>query len=270
MGMKLAHELNGIYWQEHCGTNEEDSNDVIVSVLRYGDSVSKRASAMMGFVGETYSGSGSRRSTDYNGATIRKRKRTETTTSISTYNTINNNDNNSSSSFNITIGDNEECQELRTKDGTTIDEHQQEHQEQPYINSLNGSGGNDIKSSSSSGNRNSVNSNNSINSNNHSNNNTKLRIMVSTDLASRGLDVNGITHVINFDLPCNADAYVHRGGRTGRIGNAGTIVSIVTPSQEFVLHRIANELGIASNNNNNNNNNGMKLLSRQKQKKSTE
>lgn len=48
-----------------------------------------------------------------------------------------------------------------------------------------------------------------------------FRILVSTDLASRGIDVKGITHVINYDLPVEKEAYVHRIGRTGRAGEKG-------------------------------------------------
>ena len=69
-----------------------------------------------------------------------------------------------------------------------------------------------------------------------------MRVLLSTDLAARGLDVSDITHVIHFDLPANADAYVHRSGRTGRLGRGGRVVSIITPEQEFVLQRLANKL----------------------------
>lgn len=46
----------------------------------------------------------------------------------------------------------------------------------------------------------------------------RVRILVATDVASRGLDVHDITHVFNFDFPCNIEEYVHRVGRTGRAG----------------------------------------------------
>lgn len=78
----------------------------------------------------------------------------------------------------------------------------------------------------------------------HNSTDDTLRLMLSTDLAARGLDIPELTHVIHFDLPADADTYVHRAGRTGRIGNAGSVLSIITPEQEFVLKRIANKLGV--------------------------
>ncbi|NWV46864.1 DDX43 helicase, partial [Daphoenositta chrysoptera] len=56
----------------------------------------------------------------------------------------------------------------------------------------------------------------------------KVRILVATDLASRGLDVHDITHVFNFDFPRNIEEYVHRVGRTGRAGRTGEAVTLVT------------------------------------------
>lgn len=70
------------------------------------------------------------------------------------------------------------------------------------------------------------------------------RILVSTDLAARGLDVTRITHTFNFDLPQDADKYLHRAGRAGRLGRVGVTVSIVGQGEEFVLDRFSNELGI--------------------------
>ncbi|XP_014804794.1 PREDICTED: probable ATP-dependent RNA helicase DDX43 [Calidris pugnax] len=58
----------------------------------------------------------------------------------------------------------------------------------------------------------------------------KVRILVATDLASRGLDVHDITHVFNFDFPRNIEEYVHRVGRTGRAGRTGEAVTLVTRS----------------------------------------
>ena len=57
----------------------------------------------------------------------------------------------------------------------------------------------------------------------------KFRLLVATDVAARGLDIRGISHVINFDLPMVAEDYIHRIGRTGRAGAEGTAISLVGP-----------------------------------------
>ena len=57
----------------------------------------------------------------------------------------------------------------------------------------------------------------------------KFRLLVATDVASRGLDIKGISHVINYDLPMVAEDYIHRIGRTGRAGATGTAISLVGP-----------------------------------------
>ena len=66
----------------------------------------------------------------------------------------------------------------------------------------------------------------------------KLQVLVATDVAARGLDIKGISHVINFDLPMQAEDYVHRIGRTGRGGATGTAVSLVGPKDWALLARI--------------------------------
>jgi hypothetical protein len=71
---------------------------------------------------------------------------------------------------------------------------------------------------------------------------TILRILLSSDLAARGLDIDEISHVFNFDLPDSSDTYVHRSGRTGRFGRDGMVVSLISAEQEFVLQRLANKL----------------------------
>ena len=74
-----------------------------------------------------------------------------------------------------------------------------------------------------------------------------LRVLLSEgDLGARGLDIADISHVINFDLPANADTYAHRAGRTGRFQRSGNVLSIVTQEQEFVLQRIMNKLNLPS------------------------
>ncbi len=71
----------------------------------------------------------------------------------------------------------------------------------------------------------------------------KLKVLVATDVAARGLDIRGITHVVNFDMPMQAEDYVHRIGRTGRGGATGTAISIVGPQDRMQLSRIEKLLG---------------------------
>ena len=66
----------------------------------------------------------------------------------------------------------------------------------------------------------------------------RVRTLVATDIAARGIDVDGITHVINFDLPHVPDTYVHRIGRTGRAGADGTAVSLCDASEVALLRDI--------------------------------
>jgi superfamily II DNA/RNA helicase len=64
-------------------------------------------------------------------------------------------------------------------------------------------------------------------------------------VAARGIDVNDVTHVINFDAPPDRDAYVHRVGRTGRAGRTGVGVTFVVPEQARDVERIARDLSLA-------------------------
>jgi len=64
----------------------------------------------------------------------------------------------------------------------------------------------------------------------------KLRFLVCTDVASRGIDISSLTHVINFDFPESPEAYVHRTGRTGRAGRTGTAISLITPADIGFLY----------------------------------
>ncbi|HEX4680339.1 MAG TPA: DEAD/DEAH box helicase [Gaiellaceae bacterium] len=73
----------------------------------------------------------------------------------------------------------------------------------------------------------------------------RVSTLVATDVAARGLDVDGITHVINFDPPHGDDDYVHRVGRTGRAGRSGTGVTFVTPEQRADVQKLAKNLGHA-------------------------
>lgn len=65
-----------------------------------------------------------------------------------------------------------------------------------------------------------------------------LEVLVATDVAARGLDIEGVTHVINFDVPWDPDSYVHRIGRTGRAGRAGDAITLVTPRDYRLLRTI--------------------------------
>lgn len=65
-----------------------------------------------------------------------------------------------------------------------------------------------------------------------------LRVLVATDIAARGIDVDKLSHVINYDLTQTAETYVHRIGRTGRAGSAGTAISICTPDERPLLNDI--------------------------------
>ena len=66
----------------------------------------------------------------------------------------------------------------------------------------------------------------------------KLDILVATDVAARGLDVDRITHVVNYDIPIDTESYVHRIGRTGRAGRSGAAISFVTPRERRLLDQI--------------------------------
>ena len=66
----------------------------------------------------------------------------------------------------------------------------------------------------------------------------KFRVMVATDIAARGIDVSGISHVINFDVPQQAEDYIHRIGRTGRAGETGDAITFVGSEEQQYLARI--------------------------------
>ena len=73
----------------------------------------------------------------------------------------------------------------------------------------------------------------------------RVRTLVATDVAARGIDVAGISHVINFDLPRQADDYVHRIGRTGRAGATGIAVSLANHAERGALRQIERYTGAA-------------------------
>ena len=66
----------------------------------------------------------------------------------------------------------------------------------------------------------------------------RVRVVVATDVAARGLDIDHISHVVNFDLPNDLDTYVHRIGRTGRAGRSGEALMLITPQQRGRLRMI--------------------------------
>jgi ATP-dependent RNA helicase DeaD len=65
-----------------------------------------------------------------------------------------------------------------------------------------------------------------------------IKVLVATDVAARGLDIDDISHVINYDLPDDEEVYVHRIGRTGRAGKTGIAITLVTPSEQWRLRKI--------------------------------
>ena len=66
----------------------------------------------------------------------------------------------------------------------------------------------------------------------------KLKVLVATDVAARGLDIDDISHVFNYDLPPDPEVYVHRIGRTGRAGKTGIAITLLTPKERWGLNRI--------------------------------
>jgi ATP-dependent RNA helicase RhlE len=73
----------------------------------------------------------------------------------------------------------------------------------------------------------------------------KVTTLVATDVAARGIDVNSVTHVINFDAPADRDTYVHRIGRTGRAGSTGVGITFFKPDEAKEIRRMATDLGLA-------------------------
>jgi len=69
----------------------------------------------------------------------------------------------------------------------------------------------------------------------------EVPILVATDVAARGIDVRGISHVVNLDMPRGAETYVHRSGRTGRAGQDGTVVNLVTPHDRSKIRNLERE-----------------------------
>jgi len=68
-------------------------------------------------------------------------------------------------------------------------------------------------------------------------------VLVATDIAARGIDVSGISHVINFDMPATAETYTHRTGRTGRASCSGEACTFATPDDNKMTRAIERSLG---------------------------
>ncbi|MBF0847028.1 C-terminal helicase domain-containing protein, partial [Streptococcus danieliae] len=73
--------------------------------------------------------------------------------------------------------------------------------------------------------------------------NNTIQILVATDVAARGIDISGVTHVYNFDMPQDTESYTHRIGRTGRAGNSGVAVTFLNPVEMPYLRDIESKKG---------------------------
>lgn len=71
----------------------------------------------------------------------------------------------------------------------------------------------------------------------------KIRVLVATDVAARGIDVDGVTHVINYDFPEQSEDYIHRIGRTGRAGVKGAAITFVSPANQQALKKVEKLIG---------------------------
>jgi ATP-dependent RNA helicase RhlE len=72
----------------------------------------------------------------------------------------------------------------------------------------------------------------------------KIKVLIATDIAARGIDVQGVSHVINYDLPVEAESYVHRIGRTARAGRDGDAISFCDETEYDALKRIEKLIGL--------------------------
>jgi superfamily II DNA/RNA helicase len=72
----------------------------------------------------------------------------------------------------------------------------------------------------------------------------KIKVLIASDVAARGLDIQGVTHIFNVDLPSDADDYKHRTGRTGRMGARGHAISLASEDELKLIHRYERDLGL--------------------------
>lgn len=72
----------------------------------------------------------------------------------------------------------------------------------------------------------------------------KVEVLIASDVAARGLDIKGISHIFNYDMPSTSDAYLHRVGRTGRAGAKGLAVALICEQESYLIERYAKDLGI--------------------------
>ena len=73
--------------------------------------------------------------------------------------------------------------------------------------------------------------------------NGAFKILVATDIAAKGIDVSGVSHVINYDLPDTVETYIHRTGRTGRADQSGQAYTFVSPPDDKMIAMIEKKLG---------------------------
>ncbi len=71
-----------------------------------------------------------------------------------------------------------------------------------------------------------------------------VRVLLASDVGARGLDIKGVTHVFNLDVPAQSKVYLHRVGRTARAGAAGVAITLVTPGEQRLVRRYRNQLGV--------------------------
>ncbi|WP_378954930.1 DEAD/DEAH box helicase [Pelosinus sp. sgz500959] len=91
----------------------------------------------------------------------------------------------------------------------------------------------------------------------------KVQILVATDIAARGLDVEGVTHVFNYDIPRDVDSYIHRIGRTGRAGETGVAITLFDPHEEPHVRMIERGIKVSIEKHRVN---GQRIIARDKQK----